>query len=104
MPTDSPQISQRLHQALEKIEWVWCCSLFAVVFVELVEISVFGIHHEIIDWLVALIMCGYIGYDWGTAKKIPKTIDNVVDNAAALYMDIANLFVRIFKILGRTKK
>lgn len=88
----------------EKIEWVLFFSLFAVVVVEFVEIFIFRIHHDIIDWIVALIMCGYIGYDWGRANKIPKTLDNAVDSAAALYMDIVNLFVRILKILGRSKK
>lgn len=88
----------------EKIKWVLFFSLFAVAVVEIVEIFVFKIHHDVIDWIVALIMCGYIGYDWGRANKIPKTIDNAVDSAAALYMDIVNLFIRILKILGRSKK
>ncbi len=54
-----------------------------------------------IDWVVVLIFCGYIGYDWGRANQIPKTLDNAVDSAAALYMDIINLFLRILRILGR---
>ncbi len=45
--------------------------------------------------------CGYIGYDWGRANQIPKTMDNAVDSAAALYMDIINLFLRILRIMGR---
>lgn len=32
-----------------------------------------------------------------------KTVDNAVDSAAALYMDIINLFLRILRILGRRK-
>ena len=56
-----------------------------------------------IDWGVALIFCGYIGYDWGRANQIPKTVDNAVDSAAALYMDIINLFLRILRIMGRSK-
>jgi len=88
----------------EKIKWTLFFSLFAVVIVELVEIFIFKIHHGILDWIVALIMCGYIGYDWGRANNIPKTVDNAVDSAAALYMDIVNLFVRILRILGRGKK
>lgn len=55
----------------------------------------------IIDWIVALIFCGYIGYDWSRAQHIPKTVDNAIDSAAALYMDIINLFLRILRILGR---
>ncbi len=88
----------------EKIQWVLFFSLLSVVIVEFVEIFIFRIHHDFIDWIVALIMCGYIGYDWGRANKIPKTLDNAVDSAAALYMDIVNLFLRILRILGKGKK
>ena len=62
-----------------------------------------GIHHGIIDWIVVVIFCGYVGVDWGRANQIPKTVDNAVDSAAALYMDIINLFLRIVRILGRRK-
>jgi FtsH-binding integral membrane protein len=86
-----------------RIYWALTISLLAVVIVELVEIFIFKVHHGIIDWIVALIFCGYIGYDWGRANLIPKTLDNAVDSAAALYMDIVNLFVRILRILGRKK-
>jgi FtsH-binding integral membrane protein len=56
-----------------------------------------------LDWAVVLIFCGYIGYDWGKAQRQEKTIDNAVDSAAAIYMDIINLFLRILRILGRKK-
>ncbi len=56
-----------------------------------------------IDWAVALLFCGYIGYDWGRANQIPKTVDNAIDSAAALYMDIINLFLRILRIMGRSR-
>ena len=76
-------------------------SLLLVIVVELVEAFVFGVHHGVIDWIVVVIFCGYIGYDWGRANQIPKTLDNAIDSAAALYMDIINLFLRILRILGR---
>jgi FtsH-binding integral membrane protein len=91
-------------QFFEKIIGALTIALLAVIVVELVEIFILGIHHGIIDWIVALIFCGYIGYDWGRANRIPKTIDNAVDSAAALYMDIINLFLRILRILGRRRR
>lgn len=78
-------------------------ALFAVIVVELFEIFILKIHHNIIDWVVVVIFCGYIGYDWGRANSIPKTLDNAVDSAAALYMDIINLFLRILRIMGRKR-
>jgi FtsH-binding integral membrane protein len=74
-----------------------------VIIIELIAIFFFGGSPAIIDWIVVLIFCGYIGYDWGRANQIPKTYDNAVDSAAALYMDIINLFLRILRILGRSR-
>jgi FtsH-binding integral membrane protein len=87
----------------KKIAGALTIALLIVIIVEAVEIFIFKIHHGIIDWIVVLIFCGYIGYDWGRANQIPKTLDNAVDSAAALYMDIINLFLRILRILGRRR-
>lgn len=76
-------------------------SLIAVIIVELVLAFVFGVSSSIFDWIVALIFCGYIGFDWARANQIPRTLDNAVDSAASLYIDIINLFIRILSILGR---
>ncbi|WP_372931302.1 Bax inhibitor-1 family protein [Shewanella putrefaciens] len=85
----------------QKIAGALTIALLLVIVVELIEIFIFNTHHGILDWIVVLIFCGYIGYDWGQANQIPKTIDNAIDSAAALYMDIINLFLRILRILGR---
>ncbi len=87
----------------QKISSTLTISLFIVIIVELFELFVLGVHHGIIDWIVVIIFCGYIGYDWARANNIPKTYDNAVDSAAAIYMDIINLFLRILRILGRKK-
>ncbi len=76
-------------------------ALICTIIVELVMIFIFGMHHAIIDWVVVLIFCGYIGYDWARANAIPKTVDNAIDSAASLYMDIIILFLRLVRILGR---
>lgn len=85
----------------QKIAGVLTMALLLVIVVELIEIFIFNTHHGILDWIVVVIFCGYIGYDWGRANQIPKTVDNAIDSAAALYMDIINLFLRILRILGR---
>ena len=91
-----PAFFQRIAGALT-------IALVVVIIVELIEIFILKIHHGIIDWIVAVIFCGYIGYDWGRANRIPKTVDNAVDSAASLYMDIINLFLRVLRIMGRRK-
>jgi FtsH-binding integral membrane protein len=78
-------------------------ALLGVIVVEAVEIFIFHMHHDVIDWIVVVIFCGYIGYDWARANRIPKTVDNAVDCAASLYIDIINLFLRILRIMGRKR-
>ncbi len=91
-----PEFFKRIHFALTM-------SLLIMIVVELVQLYVFHAQSGVTDWIVAAIFCGYVGYDWGRANNIPKTLDNAVDSAAALYMDIINLFLRILRILGRKK-
>lgn len=78
-------------------------ALLAAIIVECVQVFIFHINVAWMDWVVALIFCGYIGYDWGRANSIPRTLDNAIDSAAALYMDIVILFLRILRILGRRR-
>lgn len=83
-----------------KISGALFVALIAVIIIELIQIFIFNVHPGFMDWIVALIFCGYIGVDWGRANQIPKTVDNAIDSAAALYIDIINLFVRILSIMG----
>ncbi len=85
----------------EKISRALTVALIVVILVQMVEIFILKTHIGIIDWIVAVIFCGYIGFDWGRANAIPRTVDNAVDSAASLYMDIINLFLRILSIMGR---
>lgn len=94
-------LGSMLPDFFKKIIGTLTIALILVIIVEMVEIFIFKIHHGFLDWIVVLIFCGYIGYDWGRANSIPKTADNAVDSAASLYMDIINLFLRILRIMGR---
>ncbi len=84
----------------QKIAGALTIALISVIVIELITVFVFKTHHGIFDWIVVLIFCGYIGYDWARANMIPKTVDNAIDSAAALYMDIIFLFLRILRIVG----
>lgn len=92
-----PSFFQRIRGALT-------AALLSVIIVELVQIFFMGGSRSWTDWIVVAIFCGYIGYDWGRANAIPKTIDNAVDSAAAIYMDVINLFLRILRILSRSRR
>ena len=45
----------------------------------------------------------FIGYDWARANTCARTMDNAVDLAASLYLDIINVFLRILEIMSRNK-
>lgn len=55
------------------------------------------------DVLVALLFCGYIGYDWAVAQREEKTVDNAVDTCVGLYLDIINIFIRVLSASGNKK-
>ena len=61
-----------------------------------------GYNLVIIDYAVTFIFSLLVGYDWARANACVKTVDNAVDSAAELYIDIINLFLRILSILGRS--
>ena len=58
---------------------------------------------EAINVVVALIFCGYIGFDWARAQQRPCTADNAIDSACALYLDIINLAMRILASRSRRR-
>ena len=78
-------------------------SLIGCILIELIGSLVLGLPMTIIDYAVALIFCGYIGLDWHRAQQFPKTMDNAVDSAADIYLDVVNLFVRILSITGQRR-
>ena len=75
-------------------------SLIFLIVAQLISVFFFPSALSMIDYIAALIFCGYIGFDWARANQIPKTLDNAVDSAASLYIDIANLFLIILRILS----
>ena len=76
-------------------------ALLAVIIIELIC----GLLLKIImptfwDVIVALIFCGYIGFDWAVAQDEEPTADNAIDACVGLYLDIVNLFLRLLSIMG----
>lgn len=76
-------------------------ALLATIIVEFVLILC-GASTTWIDYIVVAIFSLYIGYDFHKAQEYPKTLDNAVDSAIDLYLDIINLFIRLLKIFARS--
>jgi FtsH-binding integral membrane protein len=77
--------------------------LIVAVVAELLVVLFTKQHPGVFDWVFVLLFSGYIGFDWARAQALPHTIDNAVDAAASLYIDIVNLFIRLVSILSRRR-
>ena len=89
-------------QFFEKLAPVLFVALIVTIIIELLLTFVFHTSPTIIDYIVAIIFAGYIGYDWYKAQSYTRTYDNAIDSAADLYVDIVNLFIRILAIVSES--
>lgn len=56
------------------------------------------------NWIFVIIYSLYVGYHWHRAQSTTKTLDAAIDFAARLYLDIINLFLRLLKIIAKSKR
>lgn len=68
---------------------------------ELVAVFVFHYTGTVFEWLFVIIFSGYIGYDVAKAQMYPKTVDNAIDCALDIYIDVINLFVILLRLFSR---
>lgn len=68
-----------------------------------IALLIFRLNQSVTDWVAAGLFSLYIGYDIHRSQQFPKTVDNAVDCALDIYLDIANLFIRLLEIMGRRK-
>jgi len=76
-------------------------SLMGLVVVRFLQIFIPALRLGIIDWLAAGIFTLYIGYDLYRAQRVSRNLDNAVDFALQIYLDIINLFLTLLRIFGR---
>ena len=55
------------------------------------------------DWIGVALFAGLVVYDWNRAMRIPKTWDNSIDVAIAIYLDWLNIFIRLLSLTGNKK-
>lgn len=75
--------------------------LIGMLIAELI-MMLFHMDNAIISWISAALFSMYIAYDVYRSQQFPKTVDNAIDCAADIYLDIINLFINILEILGRS--
>ncbi len=74
--------------------------LFGLLLCEIV-LLILGRYQMVTDWIAAGLFSLYIGYDVWRSQQFPKTVDNAVDCALDIYLDLANLFIRLLSILAK---
>ena len=77
-------------------------ALLAAIIAEII-MMIIGYNLAAMDWIVAVIFMGFIGYDFSMALKDEPTIDAAIDRAVSLYLDIINLFIRVLSIMGKSR-
>lgn len=68
-----------------------------------IVLLLFRVDQVITDWIAAALFSLYIGYDLHRSQQFAKTVDNAVDCALDIYLDVANLFIRLLEILGKKR-
>ena len=68
-----------------------------------VFLLIFRVPQQVTCWIAAGLFSLYLGYDIYRSQQYPKTIKNAVASALDIYMDLANIFIRILEILGKSK-
>lgn len=74
-------------------------ALLAAIVVEII-LYFMGVQQTFMDYIVAVIFLGFIGYDFAEAQDDAPTMDAAIDRAVALYLDIINLFLRVLSIMS----
>lgn len=94
LATIFPQTFARLGRGL-------FISLIVLVVTQILALVIFGFAGTIFSWAGAIIFTLYIGYDWHVAQSYPKTLDNAIDSACDLYIDLVNLLIDVLDIIDR---
>ena len=55
------------------------------------------------NWIFVILFTLYIAHDWYNAQSRPKNLDNAIDAALRIYMDIIHLFLRILRNMNKKR-
>lgn len=65
--------------------------------------ALLGLSSNFLCWGFAILFTLYLGFDLARAQMYPKTVDNAIDCAIDIYLDIINIFMRLLSILNRAR-
>lgn len=75
-------------------------ALLGLIIVQLVMMFM-GVQQTWVDFVVIVVFCGFIAYDFHRASVDTPTLVNAVYYSSELFLDIINVFIRVLSIFGR---
>ena len=87
----------------EKLGGALFAVLIGLIIAELV-LLILRVQQQVTSWIAAGLFSLYLGYDIYRSQQYPRTLKNAVASALDIYMDLANLFIRILEITGNSSK
>ncbi|MCQ2497147.1 MAG: Bax inhibitor-1 family protein [Lachnospiraceae bacterium] len=91
-------LKPELFKSMGKVLFIALLCLMLVGFISYFFIGLYTIYLYLGVALFSL----YIGYDIYKSQQYAPTVDNAIDSALDIYLDIVNLFIRILQILARS--
>ena len=88
-----PQLFEKIGKALGAV-------LIGLLLCEVI-LLIFGVRQTWTSWVASALFSFYLGYDIYRSQQYPKTIRNAMASALDIYMDLANIFIRLLEILGK---
>ena len=79
-------------------------ALIGLVVAEFVSLILGVFYPNIFAIIGIFIFSLYVGYDWARGQQYPSTASYACFTALQLYMDIINLFLRILRLLARSRR
>jgi hypothetical protein len=89
-------------QLFEKIGGALGAVLVGLIVCEIV-LLIFRVNQQVTCWIAAALFSLYLGFDIYRSQQYPKTIKNAVASALDIYLDLANIFLRLLEIMGKNK-
>lgn len=81
--------------------------LLGAIFIQFggIILAAFGINMQlvfgILDWVVLLLFSAIMVYELNMAKRLDRTLNNAIDVAVNVFLNFANIFIRILSIMGK---
>ena len=87
-------------EVFERISGILMLSLLGLIIAEVIAMFFFHADQTIFDYIAIAIFCGFIGFDSYKMAMDEPTVPNAIFHASDIYVDIANILLRVLRILN----